>query len=50
MDCPELNDKVPIYYLSHKEKYEATLRRLFVFREKIMKLTKNEKEGLELFR
>lgn len=43
LENPELEDKVPLYYLSHKEVYEQTMRKLAVTVKKVREL--KEKDG-----
>jgi len=46
---PELNDPIPIDFLSHKEQYEQTVRKACIVYRKSHELQKN-KEGTDLNR
>ena len=49
LEAPELQDKVPLYYLSHKEVYEETIRKLSLTVQKIRGLTADTKKQDEYF-
>lgn len=47
LDDPELEDKVPLYFLSHKEIYEETVRKSVIAFQKIRKLADEGKDGID---
>lgn len=46
---PELDDKVPTSYLSHKEKYENAVRKAILVVKKIKELQENGKGGVDIY-
>lgn len=47
LNDPELEDKTPNYYKSHKEKYENSIRKAVVVCKKIKQLQEQGKDGVE---
>lgn len=50
LEAPELEDKVPLYYLSHKEVYEESMRKLAVTVQKSREWEAKKKDGVQHFR
>ncbi|KAK9889088.1 hypothetical protein WA026_004361 [Henosepilachna vigintioctopunctata] len=50
LDDPELKSKVPMEYLSHKEKYEENIRKACVIFRKVQELQNEGKAGMENYR
>ncbi|XP_045482305.1 probable peroxisomal acyl-coenzyme A oxidase 1 [Harmonia axyridis] len=50
LDDPELKSKVPLEYLSHKEKYEENVRKACVVFRKVQELQSSGKAGMENYR
>lgn len=46
---PELKDKVPQSYLSHKEKYEEAIRKSTLVFKKIRKLQEEGRDGVDIY-
>lgn len=44
---PELQDEIPLSYLSHKELYEASIRKATIIFKKIRQLQQQGKDGVE---
>lgn len=47
LNDPELNDKTPYYFKSHKEKYEDSIRKAVVICKKIAQLQEQGKDGVD---
>lgn len=47
LNDPELQDEVPLSYLSHKEMYEATIRKATVIFRKIREMQVEGKDGVD---
>lgn len=47
LDDPELQDEIPIAYLSHKEMYEETIRKATIIFRKIRQLQMEGKDGVD---
>lgn len=47
LDDPELQDEIPMSYLSHKEMYEETIRKATVVFRKIRQLQLEGKDGVD---
>ncbi|CAG9759255.1 unnamed protein product [Ceutorhynchus assimilis] len=50
LEDPELRSKVPLEYLSHKEKYEEAVRKACLLFKKVQQLQNEGKGGMENFR
>lgn len=50
LDDPELQSKVPLEYLSHKEKYEEALRKTCILFKKVQQLQEEGQGGMDNFR
>ncbi|KAL3289791.1 hypothetical protein HHI36_023183 [Cryptolaemus montrouzieri] len=50
LEDPELKSKVPMEYLSHKEKYEENVRKACVIFRKVQELQNEGKAGMENYR
>ncbi|CAH0562111.1 unnamed protein product [Brassicogethes aeneus] len=50
LDDPELRSKIPLEYLSHKEKYEEAVRKSCILFRKVQELQEAGKGGIENFR
>lgn len=46
---PELFDKVPVSYLSHKEKYEESIRKACLVFRKIRDLQAEGRDGVDIY-
>lgn len=44
---PELQDEIPVSYLSHKELYESSIRKATLIFKKIRQLQQQGKDGVE---
>jgi len=44
---PEVEDTIPSYYMSHKEKYEESIRKAVVVSTKIRNLSKKGMDGID---
>ena len=49
MEDPELEDDLPISYMSHKELYEHSLRKAVVIAKKIRKLRSEGQDSVETY-
>lgn len=47
LNDPELQDDIPVAYLSHKELYEYAIRKATVIFKKIRKLQDEGKDGVD---
>lgn len=47
LDDPDFEDKVPLYFLSHKEMYEETVRKSALAFQKIRKLQEEGNDGID---
>lgn len=50
LEDPELRSKVPLEYLSHKEKYEEAVRKACLLFKKVQQLQQEGKGGMDNFR
>lgn len=46
---PDLKDPVPVSYLSHKEKYEESIRKSILISKKIQALQEQGRGGVEIY-
>lgn len=47
LNDPELHDEIPLSYLSHKELYEASIRKAIIIFRKIRELQMEGKDGVD---
>lgn len=47
LNDPELQDEIPLSYLSHKELYESSIRKATIIFKKIRELQQQGKDGVE---
>jgi hypothetical protein len=50
LEDPELQSKVPLEYLSHKEKYEEAVRKACIIFRKVQELQSQGRGGMDNFR
>lgn len=50
LDDPDLKSDIPSEYLSHKEKYEESVRKACIVFRKVQELQNQGKGGMENFR